>query len=198
MREVSSQSEEISCDVRNLLYDREISEKVSKQKRILSSIKTLSEKLQQESATLGQGLHEWLTLMETVHFEYDQQKEVERKIFTKAAILSYILDPRLKGVKLSVKMLADAKLSMMMLLNDKNEYKYFIDYLKENDIFDQECLKNQESDVVWSTVEDLSPKLSSLALIFSHFPVSVFNQPKKKIENSLKFDEKYEFIQNML
>jgi hypothetical protein len=93
-------------------------------------------------------------------------------VFIKAVILSNILDPKLKGKLFSPETVANAKVTMMHLLRDKEEFKVFSKYLKGEGLFADECMIGQDSDIVWYIAAQSAPKLSSIAIV-SYFSCEI-------------------------
>lgn len=169
MRSVAAHDCDVSDEIRKMLYDRTLLEQAKSQLNKLKKFQELQKLLQIETTTLGQSFEIWIEFFD--NFYVDSADDYKARIFTKAAILSNILNPKLKGKCLSSQIVANAKITMMQILRSKDDFKVFCNYLKDEDLFQNECLKEQDSEIVWMAVEEIAPKLSAFAQV-SFFKIS--------------------------
>lgn len=163
MREFAYKNDEISDEVRRMLYDKSLNESVENQLKRLEKVEQLLATLEGE-ITLGESVDIWQEVFKNSTIDCE---ELKPKILTKAAILSNILNPRLKGKKLAPNVMSNAKVTMIHLLRNSEEFRVFSNYLKGEEIFANECLIGQDADIVWDIVEQTAPKLSAIAMVCS-------------------------------
>lgn len=162
MRETSTHNTDISEEIRRMLYDKSLIEKVQRQLEKEERVESFIEDLKND-ITLGESIDKWQDLLNACRF--DNEDAIKKEVFTKTSILANILNPKLKGHKLSTDVIAQAKLSMMIMLKSSDEFRVFSNYMKNEDIFSNNSLVDQDSEIVWDIVSGISPQLSSLAMV---------------------------------
>lgn len=196
MREHASNNTEFSVRLRNLLYDKALIERSEIQLNKLKEFKKLIDLLETDSVTLGQSVEAWTHFLN--NNSVDNEDALRKRIFTKISLLSNILDPKFQGKSLSPELIAASKITMMILLKSKDDYKVFINYLKGQEIFSEECLMEQDALTMWDTIEGIAPILSPLAQVISSLPASTFFKQIRPESNELLHNEKFMFVNEML
>lgn len=121
-------------------------------------------------------------------------------IVTKNELFSYMLHPKFKAHRFSVKDKMDLKLKLVTLLkkqsrpeNFKNEMEALNEFLKGEDIFgttEQMDLANDPT-AFWSIVEDFCPTLAKLAKVTSALPASTIEAEQIWANNKILNSDRY-------
>lgn len=114
------------------------------------------------------------------------------------ALISNILNPKLKGASLDQKQKLSINFKVMKKLSGTNEYGEYVKFLKGSEKFSDTCLSEISSEMYWETFAASMPKLASLALIYLSFPASAFVNENNKPRILFDKSDKYKFVQEML
>lgn len=195
MRETAATDDSVSEQNVKVLYDKSFLEAVKLHHNKLGLINEILIFLENENVTLGESVEKWKLFFHEVYV--DNNQEFEKEIFSDVALLSNILNPKLKGASLDQNQKLKINFKVMKLLSGTSEYGEYVKFLKGTDKFSEICLNEISPEMFWETFAMSIPKLSKLALMYSSFPASTYVKEKKDHPLFEKSD-KYKFVQEML
>lgn len=179
-------------EIRNCLYDRVLSEKVSQQIEIQKSITFLRDKLA-NNLSLAEFTELWAST--TIDFK----ENADECMFERAAVIANILHPKYRGRNLPSEYQGSINLFLITVLQS-TEYSFFLKYKLEEKPFDSVALGKLSPEDFWKSFLYCAPNLCNIGLLYTSLPATAY--VKSNSIQSYKLDsqqqEKILCIRNLL
>lgn len=162
---IGSESIEVSENIAAELFNSSLNSNISRCIFKLNFFRLLSE----PNECLSDKICCWLNLY-TQTALITQESLIEKQIFSKLNLSSYVLNPKYKENNLCPSMKSSVRFYVSKELQDHEEFEKFDQYLESVGEFAEEELINKDSKMYWAILKGYCPKLSSLALKLAALP----------------------------